>query len=100
MARFAPRQIARVSNAVVVNAGALRSWRRANRRSFIVLKLRDSFGAQSCYGIRLGCTQCGKERSKESDEGENKDNDCKNNRIVCRRVKEKRLHETGDTGCH
>ena len=33
MARFAPRQIATVASAVTVNAGDLRSWRRANLRS-------------------------------------------------------------------
>src|SRR5438128_1073682 len=33
MARFAPRQIAIVASAVIVNAGALRSWRKAKRRS-------------------------------------------------------------------
>src|SRR5207302_6902029 len=37
MARFAPRQIAIVASAVTVNAGALRSWRKANFRSFISL---------------------------------------------------------------
>ena len=35
MARFAPRQIATVAIAVIVNAGALPSWRRAKRRLFM-----------------------------------------------------------------
>src|SRR5437016_3841906 len=33
IARFAPRQIATVASAVIVNPGALRSWRRAKRMS-------------------------------------------------------------------
>src|SRR5881394_4066713 len=35
IARFAPRQIATVASAVIVNAGALQSWRKAKRRLFM-----------------------------------------------------------------
>src|SRR5437879_1529960 len=50
MARFAPRQIAIVASAVIVNAGDLRSWRRAKRRLFMSLVAQrdhwiDSHGA-------------------------------------------------------
>ena len=34
IARFAPRQIATVASAVIVNAGALQSWRKAKRRLY------------------------------------------------------------------
>src|SRR6266513_668069 len=40
IARFAPRQIATVASTVTVNAGAWRSWRKANRRSFMGSKVR------------------------------------------------------------
>src|SRR5437868_14259914 len=60
IARFAPRQIATVARAVTVNAGDLRSWRRANFRSFI------SFGSQClnridhrrAAGGQQTCKQC------------------------------------------
>src|SRR5882724_12462650 len=63
MARFAPRQIATVASAVIVNAGALRSWRKAKRRSFISFSpqcfdLIDQCRAPSRNETGSGCNQC------------------------------------------
>src|SRR5213080_678564 len=53
--RFAPRQIAMVASAVSVNAGALRGWRKARRRSVITT---TSFGwtLPQFYSVRNACT--------------------------------------------
>src|SRR4051812_15380507 len=50
IARFAPRQIVTVARAVMVNAGDLRSCRKAKRRLFI----KGLFGSQADDGIDLG----------------------------------------------
>src|SRR6266480_3182330 len=66
IARFAPRQIATVARAVTVNAGDLRSWRRAKRTSFI------SFSAQSLDWIYARGASSRKKTGKEGGSGQHR----------------------------
>src|SRR5229473_5375662 len=77
MARFAPRQIAIVASAVTVNAGDLRSWRRANFRSFMSLVTqRDHRVDRHCAARwEIGGDQC-RAAQKDGDDGVNR-------KIVC-----------------
>src|SRR6266550_9578721 len=64
MAVFIPMPRASVITASDVNPGDLRSWRRANRRSFI------SLCAQSLNGIDKCGAPCRKKTGKECDGGQ------------------------------
>src|SRR4029453_801764 len=70
MARFAPRQIATVASAVTVKAGALRSWRRAKRRAFILFSAQCFDWIDSCGATRRDETGSGRNQCKQSGNGE------------------------------
>src|SRR4029453_10946852 len=70
MARFAPRQIATVASAVTVKAGALRSWRRAKRRSFISFSAQGFDWIDQCRAPSRNETGSGRNQCKQSRNGE------------------------------
>src|SRR2546430_17081838 len=84
MARFAPRQIATVANAVTVNAGALRSWRRAKRRLFM------SFSAQRLHRIDQCGAAGGQQAREQRDYSEQHRGSAEQHGVVGRHFKELR----------
>src|SRR5258708_53987 len=82
MARFAPRQMATVASAVSVNAGDLRSWRRASFKSAIIVLLSQcaqSLVTQRLHGIDMGGAARG-----------NKTGNCGNN---CQKTGDREINE-------
>src|SRR6266478_1687362 len=98
MARFAPRQIATVASAVTVNAGALRSWRRAKRMSFISMRgcffwIENSFGTQRLNGIDQGCATRWQQTGEKGDRGKNYRDGKHRRQIGCADAEKKALEQ-------
>src|SRR5205085_8537995 len=84
IAVFRPMPSARVSTASKVNAGDLRSWRRAKRRSIISprsvvgdQRSEKSFGAKGDHGIDAGGAPCWEVTGDKSNENQEQCDDCK-----------------------
>src|SRR5438093_9269376 len=67
IAAFSPIPIASVRTAIRVKAGDLRSWRRANLRSFM------SFGAQCFNWVDESCAARGQQAREQRGQAKNRD---------------------------